>query len=139
MKKIINKYVETNLVLRIVIGLVVGILLALIAPSWTFVAIFGTLFVGALKAIAPILVFILVCASLTNAKVGHKSNMSHVVLLYILGTACASFMAVLVSFAFPVDMVFSGTADLSVGRRVPTTRGAWPWHAQAGNAVLAGL
>ncbi|MBQ6453400.1 MAG: serine/threonine transporter SstT [Coriobacteriales bacterium] len=113
MKKIINKYVETNLVLRIVIGLVVGILLALIAPSWTFVAIFGTLFVGALKAIAPILVFILVCASLTNAKVGHKSNMSHVVLLYILGTACASFMAVLVSFAFPVDMVFSGTADLS--------------------------
>ena len=60
MGNFVKKWNDTSLILRIVVGLVIGIILALAAPQATVISIFGTVFVGALKAIAPILVFVLV-------------------------------------------------------------------------------
>ena len=66
MKKILSFYIKTPLILRIAIGLVIGICFGLFLPKATFIAVFGSVFVGALKAIAPVLVFILVIASLVQ-------------------------------------------------------------------------
>ena len=64
MKKVLNIYTKSPLILRIAIGLVIGICLGLFAKEATFIGVFGDVFVGALKAIAPILVFVLVISSL---------------------------------------------------------------------------
>ena len=74
MKTIVKKYNETSLILRIVIGLIIGTLLGVFLPQAAVVSLFGELFVGALKAIAPILVFILVISSLakTGKGIGKK-------------------------------------------------------------------
>lgn len=70
MKQLVYKWNHISLILRIAIGLVIGIILALVCPKATAISILGDLFVGALKGIAPILVFILVASSLANAKGG---------------------------------------------------------------------
>ena len=70
---IVKKYTETSLVLRIVIGLVLGTILGLFLPEWTGISILGQLFVGALKAIAPVLVAILVASSVAQANGGYES------------------------------------------------------------------
>ena len=79
MKKVLSFYTETPLILRIAIGLVIGTLLGLFVPGATFIAILGKLFVGALKAIAPILVFVLVIASLSKAGEGIGSRFKKVI------------------------------------------------------------
>ena len=70
MKKVLGFYTKVPLILRIAIGLVIGILLGLFVKEATFVAVFGDIFVGALKALAPLLVFVLVVASLASAGKG---------------------------------------------------------------------
>ena len=67
MKKVFGFYTRTPLILRIAIGLVIGICLGILLPEASFVTVFGDVFVGALKAIAPILVFVLVISSLASA------------------------------------------------------------------------
>ena len=131
MKAIISKYTGTNLILRIVIGLAIGILLALIIPyALTFVpqdspgagilsflggfiSAFGTLFVGALKGIAPLLVFFLVSTALSGAKVGSGGSMKMVIALYLIGTVFAAFLATVVSQLFPVNLIFASNVDTS--------------------------
>ena len=81
--KLIKKWNSTSLILRILIGLIIGAVLGLTLPKWTWIGILGTLFVGALKAIAPILVFVLVSSSLANAKGGHSSRFTKVIVLYL--------------------------------------------------------
>ncbi|WP_419835140.1 serine/threonine transporter SstT [Endozoicomonas atrinae] len=100
-----ERMASTSLVLRIIIGIALGAALAVIAPD-TAVAIsfLGSLFVGALKAVAPILVFVLVASSIANQKQGQHTNMRPIVFLYILGTLAASFVAVSMSFLFPVTL-----------------------------------
>lgn len=68
MKELFKKWNSISLVLRIVVGMVIGILLGIFCPGATFLTMLGSLFVGALRAIAPILVFIIVMSSLANAK-----------------------------------------------------------------------
>ncbi|MCC8097676.1 MAG: serine/threonine transporter SstT [Eubacterium sp.] len=104
MKKIVKLYLETNLIIRIVIGLVIGTVLGLTLPGLTVVGIFGDLFVGALKAIAPILVFVLVIASLANAKGGIGSRFRTVIILYLLSTFLAAVVAVIGTNLFPVTL-----------------------------------
>jgi serine/threonine transporter len=88
----------------------VGIILALTIPETAKgVVIFGSLFVGALKGIAPILVFFLVMAALSQHKSGHKTNMGAVVMLYAIGTLAAGSVAVLASFIFPVSLTLAAT------------------------------
>ncbi|MBO9494024.1 serine/threonine transporter SstT [Thalassotalea sp. G20_0] len=100
-----DRMANTSLVLRIIIGIALGAGLAVVSPE-TAVAIsfLGSLFVGALKAVAPVLVFVLVASSIASQKQGQHTNMRPIVFLYILGTLAASFVAVSMSFLFPVTL-----------------------------------
>ena len=89
-----------SLVLRIFCGLVAGVAFALLVPEWTAIGILGDLFVGALKAIAPVLVALLVTSSLASGT-GFDSRFGKVVVLYLCGTFLAAIVAVAGSFAFP--------------------------------------
>ena len=101
-----------GLVPQIILGIFCGIALA----SWSAeagqaVAILGALFVKALKAVAPILVFILVASSIANRKIGGASNMKPVLVLYLTGTFLAALTAVAASFMFPTHLVLAGAAE----------------------------
>lgn len=100
MKNAVKKWNDTSLILRIVIGLVIGIILALTVPQATAISILGNLFVGALKAIAPILVFFLVMSSLAQATNGIGKRFRTVIFLYMLSTLLASIVAVLQALHF---------------------------------------
>lgn len=110
MSKLLKKYTETSLVIRILIGLLIGAVLGLIFPSGTGIAILGKVFVGALKSIAPILVFILVLSAISKASSGIGSRFRTVIVLYLLSTLLAAAVAVIGSFIFPVKMVLSEAA-----------------------------
>lgn len=110
MKNIITKWNDTSLILRILTGMVIGAILALLIPSATGIAILGDLFVGALKAIAPVLVFALVMSSLANAKEGSNANMGTVVFLYMLSTIIGAIVAVIGSFLFPITITLTDAA-----------------------------
>lgn len=101
---LLRKWTSTSLVLRIIIGLAIGIILGLTIPEATGISILGTLFVGALKAIAPILVAILVMSSVANAKENLGSRFKTVITLYILSTLIAAMVAVAGSFMFPITI-----------------------------------
>ncbi len=113
LKGVVKKYNDTSLILRIVVGLVVGTLLGLLLPSWQWIGVFGDVFVGALKAIAPLLVFVLVMSALAQGGSKLDKRFGLIVFLYMLTTFLASFFAVLFSFLFPVKIVLTeaATAD----------------------------
>ena len=104
----IKKWNSLSLVVRIVIGLVIGAILGLLVPGMTWIAVPGKLFVSALKAIAPLLVFILVSSSLANAKGENMSEFRTVIFLYMFSTLCAAVVAVLVNFIHPVSITLTG-------------------------------
>lgn len=105
MKNLMKKWNGLSLVKRIIIGLIIGIILAVTIPNVAKpLSIFGSLFVGALKAIAPILVLFLVTSAISQHKSGHETNMKTVIILYLLGTFLAGLVAVIASFMFPVTL-----------------------------------
>ncbi|MBF8739607.1 serine/threonine transporter SstT [Pseudomonas guariconensis] len=96
---------RTSLVTQICIGLVAGIAIALLSPATaTTLGFLGKLFVSALKAVAPILVFILVMASIANHKHGQETHIRPILVLYLLGTFAAAVVAVVASMAFPSQL-----------------------------------
>ncbi len=104
-QSLFSRMCSVSLVLRIIIGIVLGTILALISPETAIsTSLLGSLFVGALKAVAPILVFVLVAASLANQKVGQHTSMKPIVGLYLLGTLAAALVAVFMSFLFPTTL-----------------------------------
>lgn len=105
MKELWKKWSSTSLVLRIVVGLVIGTLLGIFCPQLEGIMVLGQLFVGALRAIAPILVFVLVVSSLANAAKGSGANMRTVIVLYMLTTLLGALVAVVGSFIFPQTIV----------------------------------
>lgn len=105
-KKIWQKWNEINLIKRILVFLVLGAVLGVVAPTLEWIGIFGTLFVGALKAVAPILVFFLVIAALTNARA--DGSMKTIIVLYILCTFIAALVAVIASYLFPIELTLTG-------------------------------
>lgn len=111
MKKLIEKWNSSSLIVRILIGLIIGIILGLTVPQASWLSILGDLFVGALRGIAPLLVFTLIISSLSHMGKGQKTNMSFVALLYILGNLLSALAAVLVSYAFPVVLTFSESTN----------------------------
>jgi len=115
MPRFIRFISRTSLVAQIVAGLVAGALLALLLPGAAkSVALLGDLFVQALKAVAPILVFVLVTSSLANHKRGQPTHIRPIILLYALGTLSAAAVAVLASFIFPTTLTLvSGAADVT--------------------------
>jgi serine/threonine transporter len=108
MKSLMKKWNQLSLVKQIIIGLIIGIILAVTIPEAAKpVVILGSLFVGALKAIAPLLVLFLVMSAIAQHKSGHKTNMKSIIFLYLLGTFLAGFIAVIVSFVFPVSLTLA--------------------------------
>ncbi len=105
MKKLWESWTNISLVIRILIGLIIGAVLGLIVPQATAIGILGDIFVGALKAIAPLLVFFLVISSLANAKNSHGGVIRTVIILYMFSTFLAAFIAVIASRLFPVEMI----------------------------------
>lgn len=104
MKKLLKQWNDTSLVLRILGGLILGIVLGLAVPQAAPVSLLGDLFVGALKAVAPILVLFLVMTALSRHQEGQRTNMSRVIVLYLLGTFVDGCVAVIASFLFPVTL-----------------------------------
>lgn len=115
MKDLVKKWNNISLVKRIIMGLVVGITLALTAPGAAKpIAIFGSLFVGALKSVAPILVFFLVMTAISQHKSGAKTTMKSIVFLYLLGTFLSGLVAVVTSFMFPIELTLgAGVQDVA--------------------------
>ncbi len=113
---------KLGLIQRILLGMVVGLVLGLLVPQFTVIGILGDMFVGALKAIAPILVFFLVMSSLASAKSGTARNMKNVLFLYALGTVASALVAVAVNNIYPVTLALN--SDLAVtGAEVTTNIG----------------
>ena len=114
MKNLVTRWNEISLVKRIICGLILGIVLGLVVPQATALSLLGNLFVGALKAIAPILVLFLVMSALAKHQEGKQTNMKHIIGLYLLGTFLAGLMAVIASFLFPVTLTLAqSTSDIT--------------------------
>ncbi|WP_296267523.1 serine/threonine transporter SstT [Pseudomonas sp. UBA6562] len=106
MSAVLRLLTRTSLITQIVIGLVSGILLAVLAPSVaTSLTLLGSLFVTALKAVAPILVFVLVIASIANHQPGQQTHIRPILWLYLFGTFSAAALAVAASMQFPSTLV----------------------------------
>lgn len=110
MVKFLKKWTETNLILKIIIGLIIGTILGIFVPNWTFLGFLGTLFVSSLKAVAPILVFFLVSSSISKAGKGIGSRFKTVIILYLSGTFLAAIIAVIISILFPVSIQLNTTS-----------------------------
>lgn len=119
---LLKKWNSLSLIVRICIGLVIGAILGLTVPGWTWISVLGTMFVGALKAIAPILVFVLVSSSLANAKGGNASKFRTVIFLYLFSTLCAAIVAVAVNFIHPVTISLGGL-EAAEGYTAPDSMG----------------
>lgn len=105
-KNLIKAWNQISLVKQIIIGLLIGIVLAVTFPTrLSGITVFGSLFVGALKAVAPVLVFFLVMSAISQHKAGQKTNMKTIIGLYLLGTLLAALAAVIASFIFKLNLV----------------------------------
>ena len=114
LKKIAAAYNGVSLILRIAIGLVVGVILALVCPSATWLRELGNLFVGALKGIAPVLVFVIVASALAQGSSKLDRRFGTVVWLYMLTTFVAAALSVVTSMLFPQTLVFPEAAEAEV-------------------------
>ena len=109
-----EKFFGGNLVIRIAIGIVAGVLLAYTWPEAASSAmLLGNLFVAALKAVAPVLVLVLVASALANQQAGSQAQLRPIVVLYLIGTFSAAFLAVLMSKFFPTTLILTVT-DVSM-------------------------
>jgi serine/threonine transporter len=112
---LIKKWNEVSLVKRIIVGLIIGIILAVTIPEGAKpIVIMGSLFVGALKAVAPILVFFLVMSAISQHQSGQPTNMKSIIILYLVGTFLAALVGVIASFMFPVSLTLTaGVKDIT--------------------------
>lgn len=102
------RLVRGNLVLQILVSILLGAAMATFSPEYAQkVGLIGNLFVGALKAVAPVLVFILVASSIANQKKNQHTYMRPIVVLYLFGTFSAALTAVILSFLFPTTLVLA--------------------------------
>lgn len=106
-----GKWTSISLVKRILVFLVIGVILGLVCPRVTVIGIVGNIFVGALKAVAPLLVFFLIMSSLCHATETHSGIIKTVIILYMFSTLLASVLAVFASKIFPVQMILADASD----------------------------
>lgn len=107
MKRFINVWNRTSLIKRIIIGVILGFILGMTLPKVSAIGILGDLFVGGLKAVAPLLVFVLVASALSQNENGQKTNMSTIIGLYLVGTLAAALVAVVVNYFFPITLTLN--------------------------------
>lgn len=110
MQRFISTWNRTSLIKRIAIGVVIGALLGLLIPKITVIGLLGDMFVGGLKAIAPLLVFALVANALSQTREGQQSNMKTVIVLYLFGTFAAALTAVISHYIFPISLKLGAAA-----------------------------
>lgn len=111
MRHFISVWNRTSLIKRIIIGVILGLILGVAFPKLSGIGILGDLFVGGLKAVAPLLVFVLVANALSQHEKGQKTNMSTVIGLYLVGTLAAAIVAVLVNYIFPLKLTLDNVAE----------------------------
>lgn len=112
MQKLYQTWSRISLVKRIVFGLILGIILAVTVPeTFSWVSIFGSLFVNALKAVAPVLVLVLVINAIASHKSGTKTNMKMILALYAIATFSAGAVGVIASFLFPTTLTLKSSAE----------------------------
>ena len=114
LNKAVARYNGISLIVRILIGLIIGAVLALVAPGAGWVGELGSLFVGALKGIAPVLVFVIVASALAQGSSKLDRRFGTVIWLYMLTTFLAAAIAVMTSFMFPVTVVLADAAQSDV-------------------------
>ena len=103
---IVQRYINGNLVIQILVGIVLGVIVAMISKELAMsFSILGTLFIKALKAIAPVLVLVLVATAIMKKEVGVETGMKPILTLYFIGTFLSALVAVVVSFIFPTTLV----------------------------------
>ena len=110
MQRFISTWNRTSLIKRIAIGVVIGAVLGLLIPKVTVIGLLGDMFVGGLKAIAPLLVFALVANALSQTREGQQSNMKTVIVLYLFGTFAAALTAVISHYIFPISLKLGAAA-----------------------------
>lgn len=120
LKQYWEKWQATSLVLRILIGLFIGAILGFVVPQWTGITILGSIFVGALKGIAPVLVFFLVMSAIANSGMKSQTGVIRtVIILYMVSTLLASVIAVFASMIFKVQMALpDAVTDMSAPQGV---------------------
>ena len=119
MKDLWKKWSNMSLVVRIICGLIIGAILGFAVPQWTGIAILGNVFVGALKGIAPVLVFFLVISAISKGGESHSGVIKTVVILYMASTLLASVIAVFASMIFKVQMILpDAVTDMSAPQGV---------------------
>jgi serine/threonine transporter len=111
---ITKKWIESSLIIKIIIGLIIGAILGIAVPEWSFIGFFGEIFVSALKGIAPILVFILVASAISNAKTGIGSKFKIIVVLFLLTNFIAAVVATVACFLFPVSIHLSSVSSATI-------------------------
>ena len=114
LRGVADKYNGVSLIIRIIVGLIAGTALALVVPHMTWIGEFGTLFVGALKAVAPILVFVLVASALAQGNSKLDGRFGTVLFLYLFTTFLSAVVAVLTSRTFPQTISLGDAADADV-------------------------
>ena len=143
MKRVFNfamPFLQASLVKQILVGLVLGIALAYAAPAAAVSCGFlGTVFVTALKAVAPILVFVLVMSSIANQNLsGENLHIKPIIVLYLIGTFSAAIVAVVASFMFPTKLILTATDAVATTRRLAREEGICA-GVSSGGAVFAAL
>ena len=111
MRHFIGVWNRTSLIKRIIMGVILGLILGVSFPKLSGIGILGDLFVGGLKAVAPLLVFVLVANALSQHEKGQKTNMSTVVGLYLVGTLAAALVAVLVNYIVPLKLTLDNVVE----------------------------
>ena len=105
-----QKWTESSLILKIIIGMIAGVVLGIIVPQWSFIGFFGKVFVEALKSIAPLLVFILVASAISQAKTGVGSKFKIIIAIFLLMNFIAAVVATISCFIFPVSIHLSAAS-----------------------------
>ena len=110
---IVKKWTESSLILKIVIGVIVGAILGFFVPQWSVIGFVGEIFVFALKAIAPILVFVLVASAISKAKSGIGPKYRMIIIIFLLTNFIAALVAVLMCYMFPLNIYLSSASVAS--------------------------
>ena len=112
MKQLAKTWVSISLIKRILVGLIIGAVIGKVGPAdLAAITLLGNLFVGALKGVAPILVFFLVLSALASAR--GKSNMKTILILYLVSTFLAAIVAVVATSAFPITLTLADAGDVT--------------------------
>lgn len=111
-KQIARAWTSVSLIKRILVGLILGAIIGAVGPAGIeVITLLGNLFVGALKGVAPILVFFLVLSALASAQ--GKTNMKTIIILYLVSTFAAAIVSVVATTIFPVELTLTSAEGVS--------------------------